>query len=250
VTPLTAAGIFGAGVAAGTINTIVGSGSLITFPTLLAFGYKPVLANVSNNLGLVPGTASGSYGYRRELKGQAPRVKYLGTASILGGTTGSVLLLVLPGSVFADVVPVLIVIACLLVIVQPRLTKLLAERPGPAHEHGGTGLAGLVYLTGVYGGYFGAGQGIILMSLLAIFIPEDLQRLNAVKNVLALVVNGVAAVVFVAFAHIAWGVAGIIAVGATIGGQVGATVGRRLPPAVLRACIVVVGLTAVVRLVA
>jgi hypothetical protein len=249
VTPLTAAGIFAAGVAAGTVNTIVGSGSLITFPTLLAAGYKPVLANVSNTLGLVPGTASGVFGYRRELRGQTARIRYLGVASALGGVTGAILLLVLPASVFKAVVPVLILIACVLVAIQPRLTRRLDERQGDRHEHGGLGLAATVYATGVYGGYFGAGQGIILISLLAIFIPEDLQRLNATKNVLAMIVNGIAAMVFVAFAHLAWGVVGLIAVGSTLGGQIGATVGRKLPSNLLRACIIVVGVVAAARLI-
>ena len=249
MTPLTAVAIFAAGVVAGTVNTIVGSGSLITFPTLLAAGYKPVVANVSNTIGLVPGTASGAWGYRRELKGQAARVRYLGMASAVGGVTGAVLLLVLPGSVFQDVVPVLIVVACVLVAIQPRLTKRMAERRTDAHEHGGLGLLATVYGTGVYGGYFGAGQGIILMSLLAIFIPDTLQRLNATKNVLAMIVNGIAAVLFIALANVAWGVAGLLAVGSTIGGQVGATVGRRLSPTFLRVCIIIVGLTAAARLV-
>lgn len=249
MTPLTAAGIFAAGVVAGTVNTIVGSGSLITFPTLLAAGYKPVVANVSNTIGLVPGTASGSFGYRRELKGQGARIRYLGVASGLGGITGAILLLTLPGSVFTAVVPVLIVVACVLVAVQPWLTRRLAERRGETHEHGGAGLFATIYVTGVYGGYFGAGQGIILMSLLAIFIPEDLQRLNATKNVLALLVNGIAALIFIVLADVHWGIAALIAVGSTLGGQLGATLGRRFSPTLLRGCIIVVGLTAAARLV-
>jgi uncharacterized membrane protein YfcA len=244
---LTALAIFAAGLAAGTINTIVGSGSLITFPTLLAFGYAPVLANVSNTLGLVPGTASGVFGYRRELAGQRDRLRRLGLASALGGATGAVLLDVLPGSVFKDIVPVLIVVACVLVAIQPRLTKRLSTREDK--PHGGLGLALTVYGTGIYGGYFGAGQGIILISLLAIFIPDDLQRLNGTKNVLAMVVNGVAAVLFIALFSINWAIVGIIAGGSVIGGQIGATVGRRLPPALLRMVIIVVGLVAAAKLV-
>jgi uncharacterized membrane protein YfcA len=249
MSPLTALAIFAAGIAAGTINTIVGSGSLITFPTLLAFGYAPVLANVSNTLGLVPGTASGAIGYRRELAGQGERIRRLSLASGLGGATGAVLLFALPGSVFKTIVPVLIAIALVLVVVQPRLRARLAARGGHTHEHGGPGLMLTVFGTGIYGGYFGAGQGIILISLLAIFIPEDLQRLNAVKNVLAMVVNGVAAVLFVIFSHIHYGIVGLIAAGSIIGGQIGATVGRRLPPNLLRAIIILVGLFAIADLV-
>jgi uncharacterized membrane protein YfcA len=247
ITPLTALGILAAGTAAGGINTIVGSGSLITFPTLLAAGYSPIVANVSNNVGLVPGSISGALGYRRELVGQGGRVRRLGLASALGGTTGAVLLLVLPGSVFDSVVPILILLACALVAFGPRLREWMAVRR-PEEGHGGIGLFGAVYLTGVYGGYFGAAQGVILISLLSIFLTDDLQRLNGLKNVLAGLVNGVAAVLFIAFSHIAWGAAGLLAVGAIAGGQLGATVGRRIPADVYRAVIVVVGVIVAVKL--
>jgi uncharacterized protein len=242
--------IFLAGLGAGTINTVVGSGSLITFPTLIALGYRPVLANVSNNIGLVPGNISGVHGYRRELTGQRQRAITLGSASVAGGLTGSVLLLVLPGSVFADVVPVLIIIALVLVVTGPRISAWLDRRRGGAHSSVGPALLGSVYLTGVYGGYFGAAQGIILIALLSIFLTDHLQRLNAVKNVLQMTVNGVAAVVFVVATRVDWKVAGIIAAGSVIGGQIGAGVGRRLDPRVLRAIIVAVGLVAVVKLLA
>jgi uncharacterized membrane protein YfcA len=247
ITPLSALGIFAAGVAAGTVNTIVGSGSLITFPTLLAAGYSPILANVSNNVGLVPGSISGAWGYRRELAGQGERVRRLGMASASGGALGATLLLVLPGSVFDAVVPVLILLACFLVAAGPWLRQRLVARR-PEEGHGGVGLFGLVFLTGVYGGYFGAAQGVILISLLSIFLGDGLQRLNGVKNVLAGLVNGVAAVLFIAFSHIAWGVAGLLAVGSVLGGQLGATVGRRIPPAAYRAVIIVVGLVVAVKL--
>jgi uncharacterized membrane protein YfcA len=232
-------------VAAGVINTVAGSGSLITFPTLLAVGYSPVVANVSNTIGLVPGSLSGAIGYRNELSGQRSRIVKLGLASIAGGLTGGILLLALPGSVFKRVVPVLILIACGLMAAQPRLARARrsaanAEHAHPAH-HGGPLLWLTVYLTGVYGGYFGAAQGVILIALLAIFIDDDLQRLNATKNVLAMLVNGVAALLFIAVAHVAWGAAGLIAGGSIIGGQIGARVGRRLPAQLLRGIIVVVG---------
>ena len=234
---------------AGTINTVVGSGSLVTFPVLLAAGYSPIVANVTNTIGLVPGSLSGSIGYRRELRGQGARLRQLGLASVAGGLTGALLLLTLPGSVFDQVVPVLILLACALVAAQPRLSRALGRRRTQAVEHGGPFLLVTVYATAVYGGYFGAAQGVILIALLAIFIPEDLQRLNAAKNVLALLVNGVAAVVFVILSHIAWEAAGVLAAGALLGGQAGATVGRRLPPTVLRAIIVVVGVAVAVKLV-
>jgi uncharacterized protein len=240
--------VIGVGFLAGTINTIVGSGSLITFPTLLAIGYSPVVANVSNTIGITFGSLSGAVGYRRELGGQRRRVIVLGSASLVGGITGGILLLTLPSSVFDDVVPVLILLAVALVIVQPRLSRFVAERRSRVVEHGGFELWIGIFLTGVYGGYFGAAQGVILLALLGIFIAENLQRLNAVKNVLALIANGVAAVLFVFFADVAWEVVVLIAVGSVVGAQVGAHVGRRLPARGLRALIVVVGLVAAIKL--
>ncbi len=242
MTPWAALAIFAAGLGAGTVNVIVGSGSLITFPTLLALGYPPVLANVTNNVGLVPGSISAVHAYRRELAGQRARMITLGPASLAGGVTGAVILLALPHSVFKAAVPVLVLGAALLMGVQPRVTRWLAAR-GDRHVHGGAPLVIGVFVTGVYGGYFGAAQGVILMSLLAIFIDDDLQRLNGTKNALALTVNGVAGVVFVLVAHVSWSVAVLIALGSVIGGQLGGHYGRRLPAGVLRACVVVVGVS-------
>ncbi|MGH2912647.1 MAG: sulfite exporter TauE/SafE family protein [Solirubrobacteraceae bacterium] len=242
--------IAAAGFAAGTINTVVGSGTLITFPVLLAFGYPPVTANVSNNVGLVPGSVSGAVGYRRELYGQRDNAIRLGIASALGGITGAVLLLSLPSSAFEAIVPVFIGIALTLVIVQPTITKMLMRRPAlPGRRHRLMTLAAL-YATGVYGGYFGAAQGILLLGILGLALPQDLHRTNALKNVLAGLVNGVAAVFFVVAAHVEWVPAGIIAAGSILGAQVGARYGRRLHPNALRALIVVVGVTAIVRLLA
>ncbi|HTZ08901.1 MAG TPA: sulfite exporter TauE/SafE family protein [Acidimicrobiales bacterium] len=245
MTPLAALAVAGAGLAAGTVNTIVGSGSLITFPTLLAFGFAPVVANVSNTVGLVPGSLSGAVAYRAELRGQRARLLVLGTASTAGGITGGALLLALPGSVFRTVVPALILVACALVAGQPWLGARLARRRH-RRPHGGPALFGSVFATGVYGGYFGAAQGVILISLLGIFLPDDLQRLNAAKNVLALVVNGVAAVLFIALTHVSWEAAGLVAAGSVVGGQVGGRLGRRVPAPLLRVVIVVVGVVAAV----
>jgi uncharacterized membrane protein YfcA len=320
---LRALAIFAVGLAAGTINTVVGSGTLITFPTLLAFGYPPVLANVSNNVGLVPGVASGVYGYRSELGGQRRRLIRLGSASVCGGLVGAILLLTLPQSAFKDIVPALIGLAVVMVIIQPRLAKWVAERqraraaaatpdgvgtggdaeatgaaaagggsgaiahgPSPGAVAGGTSavavadgpspvaVAGgtsavavaappaaaeaiggpvlwvLVFLAGIYGGYFGAAQGVLLIGMIGIALNDSLQRINAAKNVLAGLVNGLAAVVFILATHIDWGVAGLIAAGSIIGGQVGARIGKRLPPWALRVVIVCVGTAALVKLLA
>jgi uncharacterized protein len=248
--PWEIAGIVGAGVVAGTVNTVVGSGSLLTFPTLLAFGYSPLVANVSNTLGLVPGSVSGALGYRRELTGQAPRIRRLGAISLAGGLLGASLLLVLPSSSFERVVPYLIVVACVLVVAQPRLSARMirraAARPETHRPHAMLDVA--VFLTAIYGGYFGAAQGVILIALLGIFIDEHLQRLNAAKNVLAALVNGVAAILFIIFAPIAWLPAGLLAVGSAIGGQIGARLGRRLRPDFLRLLIVVVGVGVAIKL--
>jgi uncharacterized protein len=326
---LRALAIFAVGLAAGTINTVVGSGTLITFPTLLAFGYPPVLANVSNNVGLVPGVASGVYGYRSELGGQRRRLIRLGSASVGGGLVGAILLLTLPQSAFKDIVPALIGLAVVMVIIQPRLAKWVAERqraraglatpdgagagdtgaddtggggsgavspgasggavaggasvgavaggasvgavaggasvgagadgalavavaapPAAAEAIGGPVLWVLVFLAGIYGGYFGAAQGVLLIGMLGIALNDSLQRINAAKNVLAGLVNGLAAVVFILATHIDWGVAGLIAAGSIIGGQVGARIGKRLPPWALRVVIVCVGTVALIKLLA
>jgi len=236
-----------AGMAAGTINTVVGSGTLITFPTLLAFGVPPVTANVSNTIGLVPGVASGVVGYRRELVGQRARAVRLGSASVVGGIVGAVLLLVLPSKAFSAIVPALIVVGLLLVVLQPRISAWVDVRHGGARgDFGPWWVWPAVLGTGVYGGYFGAAQGVILMGVLGIGIADALQRLNGLKNVLAGLVNGVAGLIFALVADVDWVVVALIAVGSVIGGQLGATVGRRLSPMVLRVVIVVVGLVSLV----
>jgi hypothetical protein len=237
-----------AGLGAGAINTLVGSGTLITFPVLLAWGYPPVTANVSNTVGLVPGSVSAAIGYRRELAGQRSRVLRFGSMSVLGGITGAVLLLVLPESAFKAIVPAFIALALALVLLQPRLDRLLARRKIQLDGRHRLLTLLAVYATGVYGGYFGAAQGIMLLAVLGVALPQDLQRTNALKNVLAGLVNGVAGVYFVLEAHIEWAPAGIIAGASIIGAQLGARYGRRLPPEALRALIVVVGVSAIVRL--
>lgn len=243
MSPLEALAIAGAGLAAGTVNTIVGSGTLVTFPTLLAFGYPAVLANVSNTVGLVPGSTSAVIATRAELPGQGRRIGTLAGASLVGALVGAVLLLALPHSVFRHVVPALILAACVLVALQPALSRRLAHlrhrRP-----HGGPALFALVFASGIYGGYFGAAQGVILMGLLGSFLGDPLHRLNATKNVLALVVNAVSALFFVAVTHIAWGAAALVAGGSVVGGQLGGVLARRLPAAGLRLAIIVVGVTA------
>jgi len=251
MSPLEALLVLLAGVWAGAINTLVGSGSLVTFPVLLAVGYPPLTANVSNTLGVVPGSISGAVGYRRELRGQRGRLLRFAPASALGGVAGAVLLLALPASAFEAIVPVFVAAGVVLVIVQPRINRALARRRAArerAAVHGGAPALAATALTGVYGGYFGAAQGVLLLAILGIAIDDDLQRVNALKVVLAGLVNFVAAVVFVLAAHVAWGAVALIAAGSAVGGQLGARVGRRLPAPALRAVIVVVGLAAIAKL--
>ncbi|MGI8664698.1 MAG: sulfite exporter TauE/SafE family protein [Jatrophihabitans sp.] len=246
------AAVAAAGLAAGTLNTVVGSGTLVTFPVLLSLGVPPVTANVSNTIGLVPGGVSGAYGYRRELAGQRDRLLRLGLASLIGGVIGASLLLVLPAGVFKAVVPVLIVLALVLVVAQPRLSRRFvgSERAGvdaPSTGRHPTLLWILVLLTGVYGGYFGAAQGVLLLAAMGALLDSNLQRVNALKNVLALLVNLVAGLLFIVLAQPNWTYVAIIAVTSAVGGQLGALVGRRLSPVVLRWLIVVVGVAALVK---
>ena len=251
MTVLDAVLILLAGAAAGTINAAVGSGSLITFPTLLALGFPPVLANISNNIGLVPGGVASVWGYRRELADQRRRLLVLGSMSLLGGATGAVLLLVLPAAAFRAVVPVLIALAVLLVAAQPWIQRTLDRRPvRPGRPDVGPAALVATAACGVYGGYFGGAQGILLIGLLGTLMTETLQRLNALKNGLVTCVNAVAAVIFLVVApdQVDWRIVGLIAIGSSAGGLLGSRVGRRLPQPVLRAVIVVVGLVAIVTL--
>ncbi|MFI9719008.1 sulfite exporter TauE/SafE family protein [Streptomyces sp. NPDC052396] len=244
--------IFAAGIGAGTINVIVGSGTLFTFPVLLAAGLTPVTANVSNTLGLVTGNLSGVIGYRRELRDQRRRIIRFGTVALIGGLTGAVLLTTLPPETFAAVVPVLIGLALVLVVLQPRLARALArrrERTGVAPQaDGGVALLLGLLLASVYGGYFGAAQGVMYLSLMGLLLADGMQRINALKNVLAVVVNGVAALFFLFAAHPDWRAVLLIAAGSTLGGQIGAKVARRLPPTAMRAVIVLVGVVAMAEL--
>ena len=255
--PAEAAAILGAGIAAGAVNAVVGSGSLITFPTLLAFGFAPVVANVSNNIGLVSGNVSGAVGYRRELAGQRRRLIRLGVFSMAGSLAGAALLLSLPSGSFQYIVAALIVIACVLVFLQPRLNARITARrerqaaaadapAGP--ERTSPVLAAGVLAAGAYGGYFGAAQGVLVLGLLGSFLDEPLQRVNGAKNVLVAIVNGTAAIVYIIFAHVAWLAVLLIAVGSTIGGLVGARYGRRLPPVALRVFVVLIGIVSVIKL--
>jgi len=232
------------GVAAGTINTVVGSGTLITFPTLLAFGVPPVTANVSNTLGLVPGSVSGAIGYRAHLAGQRARILRLVLATVIGAAAGATLLLVLPAGAFKAIVPVLIVLGLVLVVLGPRLSARAVARAGAEGAPDGAWVPSAVLGAGIYGGYFGAAQGVIVLGILGAGVHQPLQTNNAVKNVVVASSNALAAVIFIFSGHMDWLIVALLAVGAAVGGQIGARVGRKLPAPALRAFIVVVGVTA------
>ncbi|ACL39851.1 protein of unknown function DUF81 [Pseudarthrobacter chlorophenolicus A6] len=249
--------VFFAGLWAGTINAVVGSGTLVTFPVLLALGITPVVASMSNAMGLVAGTAAGAWGYRREVAGRGRQLMKLLPASLLGGITGAWLLLHLPEKVFHYVAPVLLVLALLMVMFQPKLQSWVRNREqNPEHavrdRNHGVLLVVLVYLAGVYGGYFVAAQGILLVGILGVFLSGTMQNANAMKNFLVLGVNMVAAISYLLFAfdRINWLVVLLIAVSSTIGGLVGARVGRKLSPKVLRGVIFTLGIVALVVMVA
>ena len=236
MSPLEALAVLAAGVTAGAINAIVGSGSLVTFPVLLAVGFPPVTANVSNTVGLVFGNLSAVWGYRAELEGQRRRALWMGSAAALGAVAGGTLLLVLPSSVFDDVVPALILLACALMAIRPSPAL---HRVSPVVR--ASALGGLAFFAGLYSGYFGAAAGVIVLASMRLLVDERLQRLNGLKNLLIGTANGVAAILFVIFAHVAWDAAALIAVGSIVGAQLGSRYGRRLPDQVLRWVVVSVG---------
>ncbi len=243
--------LLAAGMAAGMINIIVGAGTLITFPTLLFFGYAPLVANVSNTVGLVAAGVTGIHGYRRELAGQGEVLRRLMPLSFLGAVTGALLLLWLPASAFDAIVPVLIALGLLLVVFGPRLKAWAAARHQDEESTGRRVLLAVgIFGCGVYGGYFGAAQGVLMVGTMSALMVISLQRINGLKNVLVTLANAVAAVIFIIVApdKVDWAVAGLIALGALAGGYLGARTGRRLSPTVLRALIVVVGLLAIVKI--
>ena len=243
VTPLHATVILAAGFAAGGMNAVVGAGTLITFPALLAIGIPPVTANVTNTLGLVPGSFAGAYGYRDQLGAIRHLLRQVALPATAGGLTGACLLLVLPARTFEAVVPVLLLVAAALVAIQPWLARRLSPRrastgtdPG-AEPHADPWLLVAVYLGGIYGGYFGAAQGVVLLALFGVVLG-GMQAANGVKNVIAALVNGAAALLFAFVAHPDWVAVGVLAMGSTLGGTVGGRYGRTLPDAVLRAFVV------------
>lgn len=252
MTPGDALLVAGAGVVAGAVNAVAGGGTLVTFPALLAVGTGAVTANITSSVGLITGYAGGSVAYRRELTGQGPRVRRLAAVSVVGGVAGAVILLLTPAGVFRLAVPYLILASCLLLGIQPWLARLVARRRSAPDGAGGeiTWPVQIGVLAGaVYGSYFGAGLGVLLLGVLGILLADGLQRLNALKGLLSLIINVVGVLVFLASARVAWTYAGILAVTAYFGGTIGVVVARRLPPLVLRVAVIVLGVAVAVLLI-
>ncbi|MDO5634813.1 MAG: sulfite exporter TauE/SafE family protein [Micrococcus sp.] len=255
-----------AGFWAGTINSIVGSGTLVTFPVLVAVGFPPVTAQMSNAIGLIAAGFSGVFGYRRELRESRGVLVSLTLASLVGGLGGALLLLVLPEEVFGVAAPILIVVALAFVIFQPRLAAWVRRRraaegpetapdaaPAPVTPQGPVPpiLVVLVFAAGIYGGYFVAAQGVLLMGILGVFLTGTLVHANAVKTWLALGVNLIAAASFLLFAfdRIDWRAVALIAASSLVGGSLGARIGRWIHPTALRVVIVVVGLIGLISMI-
>ncbi len=243
MTPGTSALLAGAGLLAGAVNAIAGGGSLISFPALLAAGYPSVTANVTNTVALFPGYAGSVAGGRTELQGQGGRVRSVAVTSVVGAVLGAVLLLTTSGDVFRRVVPFLILLACLLLVLQPRLSRAVQARQEPGGTGGGLALQVGVLLASIYGAYFGAGLGVMLLGILGVLLHDRLQRVNALKNVLSLVINAVALVAFGIFGPVAWDAVLVIAVASLLGGYGGARVARRIPTPALRVGVVLYGVT-------
>lgn len=261
-----------AGVWAGLINTIVGSGTLVTFPVLVTMGVPPVTATMSNAMGLIAGNLTGAWNYRAELRGLRGTLLKLLPCSIVGGAIGAGLLMVLPEEVFSYVAPALIVVALFFVVFQPRLQGIVRRRKeaqaqeiaDAARAHGEEPaqldpnslpqpsiLYVLVFIAGIYGGYFVAAQGVLLLGILGVFLLASMQSANAVKIFLVAAVNIVAAVSYILFSfeRIDWWVVVLIAISSSVGSWLGAKVGRRLSPVALRTVIVILGLAALANMV-
>lgn len=238
-------GLGAAAAAAGAINAIAGGGTLVSFPSLLAAGFSARVANVTSTVAIWPGTVGGSLAYRRELGARRDRLVRLSVPSIAGAAVGAILLLVTSDRLFDAVVPFLVLFASVVLVANSRLSRLAARAGIGARPDGHlpAGLYASMFVNGIYGGYFGAGLGILTLAAIAILAPDDMQHSNAVKGMLALLINSVAVVIFVLSGLVEWGPALVMAVCAIGGGYAGVSLARRLKAQVLRNLIVAWGLT-------
>ncbi|HMD46387.1 MAG TPA: sulfite exporter TauE/SafE family protein [Acidimicrobiales bacterium] len=236
-----------AGVGAGVVNGVAGGGTLVSFPTLLALGYSPLTANVTSTIGIWPGYVSGVAGFRAEVADQRTTALRLAVPAVLGAVVGAALLLTTPSTTFSALAPWLVLFAAALFALQPLVLRLVGE----ADPHHGTRrvlLEGGTFLASVYGGYFGAGLGVILLAVLGVALPDTLVRSSGLRSALSVVVNGVAAAVFLLRGSPAWMAVAMLAVGSLAGGYLGALAARRVPAPALRVVIVLIGLATGIKL--
>lgn len=261
MTPGQRALVAGAGFVAGGINGIAGGGSLVSFPALLAVGQPALAANVTSTVGIWPGYLGGVVGFRREIADQGDRVRWLLPAALVGAGAGAVLLLTTPAEAFEALTPFLILLACALFAAQPLLAARITEgaeaeaeaaaasgEPPRRPAHRRVAAQAGTFLSAVYGAYFGAGLGVVLLAVLGTLLPDRLVRTNGLRGVFSLVINTVAAVIFLVRAPVGWGAAGLLAGGSLVGGYAGSRVARRVPSWVLRGFVIVVGVGAAGRL--
>lgn len=240
-----------AGFAAGAVNAVAGGGSLISFPALLGAGLASVPANVTNTIALWPGYLGGALGYRRELIAMRKQLYVLIGISIVGAVAGAVLLLSTPGSLFSVLVPWLVLLGTVLFAIQPvvsrRIKSVQPSEPDVNEGHPLPAQVG-VFLASVYGAYFGAGLGVMLLAVLGIFAPADLQHLNATKNSLSLSINTVALIAFALFGPVDWIAVLVMAIASLGGGYLGALGAKRLSPLLLRSFVILLGVAVTVKL--
>jgi uncharacterized membrane protein YfcA len=236
-----------AGFGAGLFNGVAGGGTLISFPVLLALGYPALVANVTSTVGIWPGYLGSTAGFRREIAEQRDRFRMLAPVTILGATAGAILLLTTPSSAFTRLAPWLVLFASALFALGPLLTRWLAGEESVLRTRPialGTGM----FFAALYGGYFGAAMGVIMLAVLGLTLPDTLVRAAGIRTVLSVLANGVAAIVFIIHAHLQWGAAGLLAIGCVIGGYVGARLARKVPAPALRVVVVAIGLATGIRM--
>jgi uncharacterized protein len=238
--------IFLAALAAGFINAIAGGGTLVSFPVLLALGISPVVANVTNTVALVPGTMGGMWSQRKDFKSQYKRLLKLLPVAIIGGVAGGLLILNTSEDAFKSIIPYLILLATILLAAQVKIKNWVVARIGQAHteHHNPVIMLSLVFAAAVYGGYFGAGLGVILMATLGLVTDETMTRLNFLKQALGFAINLAAAIYFAFSGKVDWMIALVMIFGSLLGGLIGGKLAGKIKPEVLRWIVVSAGLIA------
>jgi len=236
-----------AGLGAGLFNGVAGGGTLISFPVLLALGYPAIVANVTSTVGIWPGYLGGVAGFRKEIADQRDHFRMLAPLTIVGATVGAILLLTTPSAAFTRLAPWLVLFASGLFAMAPLLRRWLAGEQSALRARP-VALGVGMFLAAVYGGYFGAAMGVIILAVLGLTLPDTLARASGIRAVLSVLANGVAAIVFIIHGQLQWQAAGMLAIGCLVGGYIGATLARKLPAAALRVIVVAIGLATGIRL--